>query len=171
MPQTPSEENPKIGRSTESSSRPSAKAAPTTEPDPRQSRRRLPPLSRESEQPLGPPQPRNSLAHQALLLLAQPNGQLKPEFQEWESLLSLEPESLVPVWWPHEESNGRPLSSKERIVDFQETFTSLLSDSPRPSRVSDSASPAKPNLTPHSVLQSLLQLRSAVVPEITPTLD
>ena len=121
-------------------------------------------LQGESSQFRGLPNP----AHPALLLLANPDGSLKPPHQEWQEELLLEEGSLVPQWfpWVWEDEELSPDRRKEQFRLNLDVLLKLLR--PATSKSSDpsaTASPTRTNWTPPDVLQSLLQLRSAVLPE------
>lgn len=179
MLQPRSEEPPPTGTDSPTSFDPSVEAAP-----PRPSLSDL----RPADQPSPPPSPDPPASpapadspkgyrglpdpvDPRLLLIANPDGSLKPEFQDWEADLQLEAGSLVPTWWPQEQ-DGQVLTPKEREESFAVTLDALLSSSPPPSPSSSatspasaSASPTKASSKPQAVLKSLLRLRSAVRPE------
>jgi hypothetical protein len=100
------------------------------------------------------------------------SGSLKPEFEEeWESQVGpLEPESLVPAWWPERpEEDPVPWTPRERARAFEADLLAYLTVPT--SRASGSASPTRQNWTPQEILQSLRRLRSAVAPEPILTRD
>lgn len=133
-----------------------------------------PPDSQEPEQAPRDPKQYHGLPDPVdprLLLIANPDGSLKPEFQDWEQEIELEAGSLMPVWWPQEQ-DGQVLSPQDREASFAATLDGLLKSQlpPSPSssatsRGSDSASPTPKTSMPQLVLKSLLRLRSAVLPE------
>lgn len=86
------------------------------------------------------PQP----AHPAMLLVADPGGTPKPGLEE-EWILDLEPESLIPEWWPWSEQYGRDWIAEERKEAFIEALDIYL--------------PSKKNLMPDDVLSALHSLR------------
>ena len=138
-------------------------------PRPNQESQDVPP-SLLGEGPAPPPGLPNP-ADPRLLLVANSDGSLKPEFQEWDLALELEAESLLPVWWPWE-VEGEPLSPQEREQNFRMSLDMFLTPPalPRPSSsvtslASATASPTRPSLTGRAVLQSLLRLRSVVRPD------
>ena len=91
-------------------------------------------------------------AHQALLLLADLDGRLTPEFLDWDGDLLLEPGSLVPAWYPWT-VEGEELSAEERNAQFSFDLDLLLaSRRPAPS--------ATGPWTARDVLRSLLELRA-----------
>ena len=150
-------------------------SSPSSEsPDPRSLSRVDPPAAQEAKEPFGkapkapvyekvnlPPPPK------ALLLLANPDGSLKPPFEEYQDVLSLSPPYLTPEWWPYQVEN-QPLSEEERSRDFQANLEAALPSVPTGS---GSATPAKPSLTPQRVLRSLLLLHSVAHQGPAPTLD
>jgi len=107
-------------------------------------------------------------------------GDLLPEYREeaidlW---LDLEPESLVPVWWPRESQDGEPLLLRLRVQSFRwsllravESFETSAFDSAKSLKGSDSAMPAATSSRPRLVLRSLRQFLSALPPDSTPTPD
>jgi hypothetical protein len=110
----------------------------------------------------------NIEANPLMLEVANLDGSLKPEFQEWESVLPLDADSLVPMWWPGE-IEGQILSAEERAGDFAGNLEVLVA-----MREGHSAahSPARNESSkPQHVLYSLLWLRSLVVEEWTPPWD
>jgi hypothetical protein len=120
-----------------------------------------------------PPAPPKSLVlpHPLMLLVANLDGSPLPEFQEWadEGLLDLEPDSLVPLWFPWA-WDDRELSPEERRVLFVDQLSAVYQtfrpSGSRPATPSGAtASPTPPSSKPQAVLKSLLQLRDAVRPE------
>jgi len=173
MPPVPFEERPAPGRSSPPSSPRSPAAAPMLESDAPDSRAQSRVRSPESSEPLSeslvplPPVP-------LMLEVADPeSGELKPEFQPWSDQLPLEADgSLLPMWWPefHPEASSQRLSRPDRAEWFQQSLESLVqarSESSSP----DTALPTPPSSRPQAVLSSLLQLRSVVLPDLTPTPD
>ncbi len=103
------------------------------------------------KQVLDPGQP----AHPAILLLATPDGSLRPEFHEWAEdwTYELDEGTLLPAWWPlkHPE-DGHTLSHEERVGAFRENLESVLPN------------PRKRTTTPEDVLKALLFLRTVCGP-------
>ena len=182
MPQNPSEARPPTSPLSPTSSDPLPPEAPTPESPEERDPRELylsPPESPPNDQSEAPSsllhgqasQPRYrglpNPAHPALLLVAEPDGQLKPEFREWEADLPLQAGSLVPKWYPWV-WEGLELSPDERQAQFRSDLTALLappnptsSKEPQPS---GTALPTPPSLKPQDILQSLYQLLSVVRP-------
>lgn len=116
----------------------------------------------------------NEPAHPAMLLLANPDGILKPEFQDvWpSSLLDLDPGSLLPVWWPTETDEGTPetLSYEDRMVIFREQLEIVLRirvygpDIIKSSRPFLSVTPVEEVPSPEVVLDCVRQLHSIFAP-------
>jgi hypothetical protein len=101
-------------------------------------------------------------AHEALLLLAKPGGELREQFVDWENALPLEPGSLIPVWYPWR-VDEKEMNAEERSAQFRFDLDVLLS-SRRPAK--DSSTPGSPfvpaesSWTAQDVLPALLELRS-----------
>jgi hypothetical protein len=105
---------------------------------------------------LGPPIP----AHEAVLLLAEPGGRLRPEFMDWEGDLPLEPGSLVPVWYPRK-VDGEELNAEQRNAQFRFDLALLLaSHCPTTPASGPPAMHVESDCTAHDVLRALLELRS-----------
>lgn len=182
MHQNRSEEPLPTSPPSATSSAPLPPAAPTPESpeelDPR-ARYPSPPESQPEDQAEAPPSLLHGQAsapqyrglpnpaHPALLLLADPDGRLKPEFREWEADLPLEPGSLVPQWYPWV-WEGEELSPEDRLNQFRSDLIALLVPPSRPlskeSAPNATASLTPPSLTPQDVLSYLYQLRSVVLP-------
>ena len=164
MPQAPSEERPPTGPTSPDSSNRSPATALTLAPDSR------------AEHPVDPTKPRRLDLPNLMLLVADPKtGELLPEYQdEAEDLrLNLEPETLVPAWWPHENPQGQPLSPKLRMQSFrwslQEAVEAWASEAlPKDS---DSATRTARSSTPHLVLRYLRQCLSALPQDEAPIPD
>lgn len=184
MPQNPSGPRRLPGRTTPASSplSPPAEATPESPPQPNQPlpgdlrSERPARLQPQSPAPLNPflepkSESRQYLPpHPLLLLLANPDGSLKPEFADYQDALALESPDLVPAWWPRESPESQePLSPANRARDFHLNLEALLS--PPDSKASGSAPQMPPNSTPQRVLRSLLQLRSEMPLGTAPTLD
>mgnify|MGYP001589930759 CR=1 FL=1 len=172
MPQLPSEARPPTGPTSPASSNRSLAAAPT------------PALDSRAEHPVDPTAPRKLDLPNLMLLIADPKtGELLPEYQdEGEDLrLNLDPETLVPAWWPQEDGQGRQLLPRRRLQSFRwsllqsvqalESWEASESASARPPKGSGSATPAVRSSRPRLVLRSLRQFRYELPPESIPTLD
>lgn len=120
-------------------------------------------------QPLGPPRSwRSPSPHPLLLEIANADGSLRPEFQEWEELLPLEPDSLVPEWFPGA-FEGQQLSPEDREQCFRKEFEAAHQDLLwSGSRRSPGACGSAPL---HPALRYLLLLRSALLPATIPAPD
>jgi len=100
--------------------------------------------------------------HPALLLLADPDGNLKPEFVDWDGDLLLQPGSLIPAWYPWE-VEGEELSAEDRNAQFRfdlERHQSSHLPAMSSSAPGAPATPAESAWTAHDVLRALLELRS-----------
>ena len=169
MPQPPSEERPPTGPTSPDSLSRSPGAAPTPASDSR------------SEHPVDPKAPRHLDLPNLMLLVADPaTGELLPEYQEEASdlRLDLEPESLVPEWWPRENAQGQPLSPRLRQQSFRwellqavQSMEASDSASAKPPKASASATPAARSSMPHLVLLSLRQFHSALPQDDNPIPD
>lgn len=96
-----------------------------------------------------------------LLLLANPDGSLKPPFdEEWGDEFRLEPPDLTPAWWWWA-VEGQELSPEERALDFQANLEAVL-----PLYAKSGGS-----LTPQDVLKCLVFLRSLMPLGPTPAPD
>ena len=129
------------------------------------------------------PDPREP-AHPAMLLLANPDGTLRPDYAEWVgsgdgNTFDLESITLLPIWWPEEHpEENRLLSYIERLDTFRHSLqVSIAMCSPRGIEVKDLASvpPAAlkallantvRQITPEIVLRALLQLREMYAPAL-----
>ena len=114
------------------------------------------------------------LPHPLMLEIADIHGNLKPEFQEYEEMLPLEPGSLGPVWWPHQ-VEGQPMNTRERHRHFvqrlDETYREVNRHAPsaaisQPPPGSATASATLSNSMPQLVLKSLLLLRAEALTDI-----
>jgi len=106
---------------------------------------------------LKPPKP--------MLLVADPaDGLLLPEFrEEWEPRLHyFYAGCLLPEWWPEDGTSGFSESPQERLDDFEANLEAVLSSG---MKIKGTTSATVPSLMPQSVLNSLLLLHSALVPE------
>jgi hypothetical protein len=118
------------------------------------------------------------LAHGASWRILRPHGEqskrgaLQPEFrEEWEPRLHyFYTWCLLPEWWPEGGPSGLNTNPQDRLDEFELNLDAVLPSSS--TKGSGMTSPAAPTLTPQSVLNSLLLLRSAVAPEENlPTLN
>jgi hypothetical protein len=135
----------------------------------------VPAGAKAPEQPdslLHPDRP-SLLPHPLMLEIADVHGNLKPEFEEYEEMLPLEPGGLNPEWWPRE-AEGKPLSPRERHGHFNqqldETYRRLRREksaaSSQPAPESATAPATAASSRPQLVLRSLLLLRSAALTDI-----
>ncbi len=98
-------------------------------------------------------------AHPAMLLLASPDGSLRPEFQDWtgDQTFELDEGTLLPIWWPQEHpEDGHIMSHEERVESFREELDNLLS------LRQNAACGSTP--TPDVVLEALHFLRDVCAP-------
>lgn len=133
-----------------------------------------------SDQPLSrPSSPSASLRapkpNPLMLEVADRNGEPHPALKDQAELLNLDPDTLVPRWWPHQ-MEGHSLTPAERASVFAENlevaFRTLHPSSSQPdSATSTSASPTTESSRPQQVLASLRLLHSGQPPETTPTRD
>ncbi len=63
--------------------------------------------------------------HPLMLLVAQEDGTLKPEFEDWETNLSLSRGDLIPLEWPYV-VEGRQLTVEERARSFEGNLEAML---------------------------------------------
>ena len=99
-------------------------------------------------------------AHPALLLLADPDGNLKPEFVDWDGDLLLQPGSLIPAWYPWT-FDGEERSAEDRNAQFRFDLDLLLSsDQPTTPTSDPQAIQVENDCTTHDLLRSLLKLRA-----------
>jgi hypothetical protein len=97
----------------------------------------------------------NQPAHPAMLLLANPDGSLRSEFQDWaeDQTFELNGGTLLPTWWPYEHlEDGDSLSHEERVGIFHDELENLLSFS------------RERGVTPNDVLKALIFLRDLYAP-------
>jgi len=157
------------------------KADPGSDPPDSRALSPVPPLPKGTKIPEQPdsflhPNRRALLPHPLMLQVAEIDGTLKPEFQEYEEMIDLDPGSLDPVWWPWA-VEGQEMTAAERHGYFNqrldETYRSLkrhaasAATSPPPPG-SATASPTPPSSMPQLVLKSLLLLRSEALPADNP---
>ena len=127
------------------------------------------------------PDPREP-AHPAMLLLANADGTLKPDYADWAgsgdgSTFDLESITLLPIWWPEEHpEENRLLCYIERLDTFRYYLQMFIACySPRGGKIKtlDSVPPAAlkalladtaRQTTPEIVLRALLQLREMFAP-------
>jgi hypothetical protein len=119
---------------------------------------------------LDPDQP----AHPAMLLLAESDGNPKPELQDvWpSSVLDLDPGWLLPVWGPTEADDGlpEPLTHEDRMVTFREELATSLRismhgpDIIKSSRPFLSVTPVEEVPSPKVVLDCVRQWHSLFAP-------
>src|SRR3989442_828510 len=100
------------------------------------------------------------------------SGTLKPEFQEaWGDQLDFEPETLVPLWWPHQPDSiliEEPLTPEERILNFAwhlEAAHSRFANSAESPAMGDTDSASGKPQDPAAVIRALLWLRGVAVRE------
>ena len=98
-------------------------------------------------------------AHPALLLLADPDGNLKPEFVDLDGDLLLQPGSLIPAWYPWT-VDGEERSAKERNAQFKFDLELHRASHQPPMSSSALGALAESTWTAHDVLQALRELRS-----------
>jgi hypothetical protein len=70
-------------------------------------------------------QPGAVLPHPALLEIAATDGTLIPALREYEEELLLEPDTLVPLWFPHETEDREPMNADERRGAFVTMFQAI----------------------------------------------
>jgi hypothetical protein len=162
------------------------KADPGSDPPDSRALSPVPPLPKGTKIPEQPdsflhPNRRALLPHPLMLQVAEIDGTLKAEFEDYREMIDLDPGSLDPVWWMWA-VEGQPMDQAERHGYFNqrldETYRFLKSTeppsaatSPTPTGERYSVADRAPSSMPQLVLKSLLLLRSEALPDDSPTRD